>query len=331
MNAVGRSFSDNPWRKVNPLGSPGACSVSAPALPWWLGVGCWSTPNACGAQGWGTYSCAGACSGVTPANPPWLGVGCSATNVCGATNWGIYNCAGACSASAPTPPAGYGNACTSPANACGQTATGTIGCAGVCTAVTPTLPPGYGNACTSPANACGMTTTGTIGCAGVCTAVTPANSLCDLAVCKNSCSSEVNRTTNFSVDSGPPATTLRACFYRAGTPVCKGGIDVTASATWTETNAPRDTIYFSPIGVLNARYVDGNEVFNVSYLGVTKSPQVTVSCTANTCDMAAAKAVRDTYCPEVIQDTGIASGCNGETLICPGTRKCNYNWREVAP
>lgn len=266
----------------------GCCSAS-------FGTGCWSAPNACGAQGWGTINCAGACTGVTPANPWYLG-----------------------------------NACTSAANNCGSTNSGTIGCSGTCNAVTPANIP-LGSACSGPANACGMTIPGTITCAGCTSTVAPSNALCDLAICKNSCSSTLDRTNSFTVASGSPSTTLKACFYQAGTSTCAGGVDVTGSATWTETNTPKDAIYFSPSNVLNTRYVNGDEIFNVSYLGVTKSPRVTVTCIPNTCSIAPAKIVTDTYCPEVTQDTGVPTGCDGMTLVCPGTRKCNYNWREVAP
>ena len=259
------------------------------------GSGCWSAPNACGAQGWGTINCAGACTGVTPANPWYLG-----------------------------------NACTSAANNCGSTNSGTIGCSGTCNAVAPANIP-LGSACSGPANACGMTIPGTITCAGCDSTVAPSDALCDLAVCKNSCNSSLDRTGNFTVASGPPSTTLKACFYDPAASACSGGVDITGSATWTETNAPKDAIYFSPTGVLNARYVNGDETFNVSYLGVTKSPRVTVTCIPNTCSIAPAKTVTDTYCPEVTQDTGVPTGCDGMTLVCPGTRKCNYNWREVAP
>lgn len=314
---------------VNPLGSPGACNVSAPALPSGYGSGCWSAPNACGAQGWGTINCAGACTGVTPPNPSYLGNACSVANVCGVSNSGTYLCSGACSVGAPALPSGYGTACTSAANNCGSTNSGVIGCSG-CSAVAPANIP-LGSACSGPANACGMTIPGTITCGGCSSTVAPSDALCDLAICKNSCSSTLNRSGNFTVASGPPSTTLKACFYQAGTGACTGGVDVTGSATWTETNAPKDAIYFSPTGVLNARYVNGDETFNVSYLGVTKSPRVTVTCIPNTCSIAAAKTVTDTYCPEVTQDTGVPTGCDGMTLVCPGTRKCNYNWREIAP
>ncbi len=193
------------------------------------------------------------------------------------------------------------------------------------------MPVGYGNVCQGPANACGMTIAGTIGCSGCNSTVAPANALCDLAVCKNNCTSTLDRTGSFTVASGTGSTVLKACFYQAGTSACASGVDVTGSATWTETNAPKDAIYFSSTGVLETRLVNGDEIFNTSYLGVTKSPQVTVTCIPNTCSIAPAKVVTDTYCPEVTQDTGVSTGCDGLTLICPGTRKCNYNWRETAP
>jgi hypothetical protein len=314
------------WGTIN---CAGACTGVTPANPWWLGAGCWSAPNACGARGWGTINCAGACTGVTPANPWYLGNSCSVANVCGVSNSGTRICSGACSVGAPALPAGYGVACTSPANNCGSTTSGIGGCTG-CPAVAP-ADIALGVVCQGPANACGMTIAGTTTCTGCSSTTAPSNALCDLAVCKNNCTSTLDRTGNFTVASGPPNTTLRACFYQAGTPACASGVNVTASAAWTETNTPKDAMYFSPTGVLNARYVNGNEIFNVSYLGVTKSPQVTVVCIPNTCSIAPAKAVTDTYCPEVTQDTGVPTGCDGLTLICPGTRKCNYNWREATP
>lgn len=331
------SFGTGCWSAPNACGAQGwgtincagACTGVTPANPGWLGVGCWSAPNACGAQGWGTINCAGACTGVTPPNPWYLGNACSVANVCGISNSGTLLCSGACSVGAPALPAGYGTACTSAANNCGSTNPGAIDCSGGCNAVTPANIP-LGNACSGPANACGMTIPGTITCAGCNSTVAPSNALCDLAVCKSSCSSHIDKTGNFPVDSGT-STTLKACFYQTGTSACASGVDVTGSATWTETNAPKDAIYFSSTGILNSRYVNGDEVFNVSYLGVSKSPQVTVTCIPNTCSIAPAKTVTDTYCPEVTQDTGIPTGCDGMTLICPGTRKCNYNWREIAP
>ena len=258
------------------------------------------------------------------------GLSCtSAANNCGSTNSGTISCGGACSVGAPADEV-IGGSCTSAANNCGSTNSGTIGCGGACSAAAP-ADIALGTACSGPVNACGMTIAGTIGCSGCSSTVAPANTLCDLAVCKNSCTSTIDRSGSFSIASGSPSTTLKACFYQAGTSACVSGVDVTGSATWTETNAPKDAISFSSTGILNTRFVNGDEVFNVSYGGVTKSPRVTVTCIPNTCSIPDAKAVTDTYCPEVTQDTGVATGCDGATLTCPGTRKCNFNWREAAP
>jgi len=314
------------WGTINCAGS---CTGVTPANPWYLGVACNSVANSCGSVGAGTYNCAANCSGVTPADPWYLNTSCTVTNVCGASNTGTYPCSGICSVSAPALPLGYGLACTSTPNNCGSTTSGIGGCSG-CPAVAPADIP-LGTVCQGPPNACGMTTPGTVTCTGCTSTVAPSNLLCDLAICKNNCTSTLNRTGNFTVPSGPPTTTLKACFYQGGTSACASGVDVTGSATWTETNAPKDALYFSSTGVLNARYINGDEVFHVSYLGVTKSPQVTVVCIPNTCTIAPAKVVTDTYCPEITQDTGVPTGCDGLTLICPGTRKCNYNWREATP
>lgn len=325
------------FTSVSPTGEsggivvPASCASNLHDDPWY-GSAC-NACNACGACNSGSIQCSG-----TPEYGAWdiMGVwwGERLANALGLTwtSFGIVNplgSPGACSVSAPALPSGYGTACTSAANNCGSTNSGVIGCSG-CSAVAPANIP-LGSACSGPANACGMTIPGTITCGGCSSTVAPSDALCDLAICKNSCSSTLNRSGNFTVASGPPSTTLKACFYQAGTGACTGGVDVTGSATWTETNAPKDAIYFSPTGVLNARYVNGDETFNVSYLGVTKSPRVTVTCIPNTCSIAAAKTVTDTYCPEVTQDTGVPTGCDGMTLVCPGTRKCNYNWREIAP
>ena len=325
------------FTSVSPAGEPGGIVVPASCAsnlhddPWY-GAAC-SACNVCGACSNGSYQCSG-----TPEFGAWdwgTWWGERFMNALG-LSWawlGVINplgSPGACSVGAPALPVGYGNACVSAANNCGSTNSGAIDCSGGCNAVAPADIP-LGTACQGPANACGMRTPGVITCSGCDSTVAPPNALCDLAVCKNSCVSTLDRTGSFTVASGPPATTLKACFYQAGTSACASGVDVTGSATWTETNAPKDTMYFSPAGVLNARYVNGDEVFNVSYLGVNKSPQVTVVCIPNTCSIAPANVVTDTYCPEVTQDTGVPTGCDGMTLVCPGTRKCNYNWRETAP
>jgi hypothetical protein len=258
------------------------------------------------------------------------GLSCtSAANNCGSTNSGTISCGGACSAAAPANEV-IGGSCTSAANNCGSTNSGTISCGGACSAAAP-ADIALGTACSGPVNACGMTIAGTIGCSGCSSTVAPANTLCDLAVCKNGCTSTIDRSGSFSIASGSPSTTLRACFYQAGTSACASGVDVTGSATWTETNAPKNAISFSSTGILNTRFVNGDEVFRVSYGGVTKSPRVTVTCIPNTCSIPDAKAKTDTYCPETVQDTGIATGCDGETLTCPGTRHCDYNVKEVSP
>jgi hypothetical protein len=123
---------------------------------------------------------------------------------------------------------------------------------------------------------------------------------------------------------------LKACFNPySGCTQALG--DVTASATWTDSNAPQNAFSFSAKGKLRPLPFNRTENFTVTYGGVTKAATVQVVCVPNTCDIAAAKAVTDIYCPDVTQDTKVASGCDGRTLTCPGTRRCDYNVREVAP
>lgn len=311
---------------------PASCASNLHDDPWY-GTAC-SMCNACGICNNGSYQCSGTPEyGMWWASSYWWGERILNHFGISWSSYGIPNPLGApgsCSVSTPTLPSGYGTACTSAANNCGATNPGVIGCNGGCNAAAPADIP-LGSACNGPANACGMTTPGTMTCAGCNSTIAPSNALCDLAICKNSCSSTLDRSGSFTVASGPPSTTLKACLYRTGTGACTSGVDVTGSATWTETNSPKDAIYFSAIGVLNPRYVNGTELFKVTYNGISKSPQVTVTCIPNTCSVAPAKTITDTYCPEVTQDTGVPTGCDGMTLVCPGTRKCNYNWREVAP
>ena len=184
--------------------------------------------------------------------------------------------------------------------------------------VTPTASGSYTLTCTNIAE--GKSGTKTVG-------ITLNNKL---KICENSCNSTLDRTgQTFSVNQGPDRH-LKACFNPY--PSCTNPLgNVTNLAFWDDTNAPSNAFSFPAKGELRPLPFNATENFDVSYGGVTKSAVVQVVCVPNSCSIPAAKAVTDTYCPETVQDTHVPTGCDGETLICPGTRHCDYNVKEVSP
>ncbi|MBP6975630.1 MAG: hypothetical protein KBB51_02245, partial [Candidatus Moranbacteria bacterium] len=172
--------------------------------------------------------------------------------------------------------------------------------------VTPTASGNYTLVCTNTAE--GKSGTKTVGMA--------LNN--KLKICENSCNSTLDRTgQTFSISQGPDHH-LKACFNPY--PSCTNPLgNVTDLAFWNDTNAPRNAFSFPVKGELRPLPFNATENFDVSYGGVTKSAVVQVVCIPNTCSIPDAKAKTDTYCPETVQDTGIATGCDGETLTCPGT------------
>jgi hypothetical protein len=151
-----------------------------------------------------------------------------------------------------------------------------------------------------------------------------------LKICENSCDSALDRTgQTFTVNHGADRH-LKACFNPY--PSCTNALgNVTPLALWDDTNVPSNAFSFPTKGELHPLPFNATEGFDVTYSGVTKSAVVQVVCIPNTCSIPAAKEVTDTYCSETIQDTHVPTGCDGLTLICPGTRNCNYNVKEVAP
>ena len=147
-----------------------------------------------------------------------------------------------------------------------------------------------------------------------------------LKICENACDSTLDRTGQTFAMNQSSTKTLKACFNAAVSCANPTG-DVTATATWTEANIPQNVITLSN-GTLTSALATGQENFQVSYGGSTKTATIQVACVPLTC--LAAKAQTDAYCSDTIQDTGVSNGC-GSTLVCPGTRFCDTNYREVAP
>ncbi len=150
-----------------------------------------------------------------------------------------------------------------------------------------------------------------------------------LKICETSCNGTLDRTGQTFTVAQNTTRSLTACYNTALACTDASG-DVTAAATWTDTNAPQNIISFPVKGSLQAGTPAGtmSENFSVSYLSETKNATAQVTCVPLTC--ISAKSVTDTYCPEESQDTGVSNGC-GSTLNCPGTRFCDTNYREVEP
>jgi len=184
--------------------------------------------------------------------------------------------------------------------------------------VTPTASGNYILTCTNTAE--GKSGTRTVG-------ITLNNKL---KICENSCNSGLDRTgQTFAVNQGADRH-LKACFNPH--PDCTNAAgDTTNLAVWNDTNSPNNAFSFPAKGELRPLPFNATEDFDVSYGGVTKSASAQVFCVPNSCSIPAAKAVTDTYCPEMVQDTNVPTGCDGNTLNCPGTRHCDYNVKEVAP
>ncbi|MDQ5976362.1 MAG: hypothetical protein QG664_275 [Patescibacteria group bacterium] len=184
--------------------------------------------------------------------------------------------------------------------------------------VTPTASGNYILTCTNTAE--GKSGSNTVG-------ITLNNKL---KICENSCNSGLDRTgQTFAVNQGEDRH-LKACFNPH--PDCTNAAGNTTNlAVWNDTNSPNNAFSFPAKGELRPLPFNATEDFDVSYGGVTKSASAQVFCVPNSCSIPAAKAVTDTYCPETVQDTNVPTGCDGNTLNCPGTRHCDYNVKEVAP
>ena len=150
-----------------------------------------------------------------------------------------------------------------------------------------------------------------------------------LKICENSCDGALDRTSQTFTMAQNTTKFLKACYNTAVACSSNTG-DVTAAATWSDTNAPQNIISFPAQGELQAGTPTGtmSEGFTVSYLSETKSATAQVTCVPLTC--LSAKSVTDTYCPGETRDTGVPNSCGG-TLSCPGTRFCDTNYREVMP
>ncbi len=169
-----------------------------------------------------------------------------------------------------------------------------------------------------------LTCTGPGGTTSDSVSVTLSNSL---KVCQNSCSSGIQRgntssTQSFTIARGG-SQNLVTCFNPSSS--CNNASGNVAG-TWSE-NTGTDIVALSGS---NPKTVSANntgtENISATYSGQTANMSVTVTClpTVN-CSNAPG---RENYCQD--ENFSVDNGC-GVNINCPGTKTCNFNWKEVAP
>lgn len=107
-----------------------------------------------------------------------------------------------------------------------------------------------------------------------------------------------------------------------------------SSVAWVETNNPVNAITLSSTSTnpttVNAPSFTGisskSEKVTASYNGKTSETTVVVNCISRTCAFYSTDT--NVYCSSEAQT--FDDNCGG-TISCPGTRNCDYNWKEVAP
>lgn len=128
------------------------------------------------------------------------------------------------------------------------------------------------------------------------------------------------------------STQLRVYYIANGTVNCANtstAIDVTGFVNWSSSNSAVATVDNAGNKGLATGVGAGSATISTdAYLGMT-APGVTISVTCvptNSCSSAPSAQTAANRCPD---DTfTISDGCGG-TVTCPGTRTCDFNWKEV--
>lgn len=131
----------------------------------------------------------------------------------------------------------------------------------------------------------------------------------------------------------PAATSqMRAYYVTSGTVNCgslAGAIEVTTdpSTNWSSANAGIATVDNAGSKGRITAVASGTTSVSATYLTSSDSENITVSCTPTAaCTDAGPSATAANTCAS---DTfNINDGCSG-TIVCNGTRTCDFNWKEV--
>lgn len=143
----------------------------------------------------------------------------------------------------------------------------------------------------------------------------------NLKICINSCDSGMliakNSSRTMAVGN---SLNLKACFNASANCDTATG-DITASAIWNENNIPDNAVSWSGANpkTLTANNL-GTEGVSASYNSQTSGFAVTV----------VPLCVCDTGC-EADFCSGVDCRDNCGNLVCPGTKNCDANWKEVTP
>lgn len=128
------------------------------------------------------------------------------------------------------------------------------------------------------------------------------------------------------------STQLRAFYETVGTVDCgntAGAIEVTTdpSTNWSSANAGVASVNNAASKGLVTGVSAGTTNISATYLGNSNSSAVTVSCApSNSCASASSTDTAANTCTG--QTFNINDGC-GNTIVCNGTRTCDFNWKEV--
>ena len=114
-------------------------------------------------------------------------------------------------------------------------------------------------------------------------------------------------------------------FYDNTPPQCNGS-EVTG--TWAET--PSSTVSLSGTSpkIVTAGSAPGAETVTVSYGGSSININYTTNCSPKVCSSSEIVTETNKYCSN--KTISFNNGCNSN-ISCPGTRTCDFNWKEVAP
>ncbi len=188
--------------------------------------------------------------------------------------------------------------------------TGTQNATGGNQSVSPLLNSTYNIECFSGTGVSSGVSTATVTVTGVLAAV---------HICPTVATVSVASTQNLTAWYTPAGTSFAGC-------AAPNGSNVTATATWSSSNP--GAVSVNTTGVITG-VAPGSANIGASYSGVNDSIVATVACVpTNSCGSASSTTTANTLCTG--STFNISDGC-GNTLVCNGTRACDYNWKEVAP
>ncbi len=152
-----------------------------------------------------------------------------------------------------------------------------------------------------------------------------------LKICEGSFQRSVALVPPVNIPFASTATKTLTAKYGAGDCMT----DSPVIAVWSAADVPEDAVSLSNPLTTDTVTVTANLVIGVpsksenitaTYSGKTETAKAVVSCVARTCSDFAAQT--NTYCSSESQTYN--NNCGG-TIACPGTRNCDFNFKETSP